>query len=207
MSKLTAIAGPAGALAINDGSRFDILPASTMWLVYLLALVVGGGLMLVQAISGGHASVDVGHSVDIQHHGAGPGLLSIRSAIYGLFTFGFVGAALHIPRLTGRGAAFAIATASGVAAMLIAGFTFARLGSADASGSASLDEARGRRARVLIPCSTDRAGKIRLTLGGQEVDMKAITAGAPIPAGVEVVVLEVQDDVARVAPASGGGAS
>ncbi|HET6898395.1 MAG TPA: hypothetical protein VFK70_08610, partial [Vicinamibacteria bacterium] len=108
-----------------------------MWLVYVLALVVGGGLMLVQAVSGGHDTVDPGHSLDIQHHGAGPGLLSIRSFIYALFTFGFVGAALHIPGITGRTTALLIALASGVAGGLAAGFVFARLGSAAASGAAS----------------------------------------------------------------------
>jgi hypothetical protein len=176
-----------------------------MWLVYLLALVVGGGLLFVQAVSGGHDSMEVGPHPDVQHHGAGPGLLSIRSAIYGLFTFGFVGAALHIPRITSPLAALALASASGVAAALAAGFTFARLGSADASGAASLLEAKGRRARVLLPCAADRPGKIRLELGGQQVDMKATTSGPLIPAGVEVVVVEVQEDVARVAPIAGTG--
>ena len=162
--------------------------------------------MLVQALSGGHDTVDAGHSLDIQHHGGGPGVLSIRSFIYGVFAFGFVGAALHIPGITSRRSALLIALASGVAAGLAAGLTFARLGSAAASGAASLHEAAGRRARVLLPCAADRPGKIRLELGGQQVDMKATTVGALIPAGTEVVVVEVREDVALVAPAplSGG---
>ena len=172
-----------------------------MWLVYVLALVLGGGLMLVQVVSGGHDAVDPGHSLDIQHHGAGPGVLSIRSFIYGLFTFGFVGAALHILRITSPRAALLLALASGVAGGLAAGLTFARLGSAAASGAASLHEARGRRGRVLLPCAPERPGKIRLELGGQQVDMKATTSGPPIPAGAEVVVVEVREDVALVAPA------
>jgi membrane protein implicated in regulation of membrane protease activity len=171
-----------------------------MWLVYVLALVLGGGLMLVQAVSGGHDTVDAGHSLDIQHHGGGPGVLSIRFFIYGLFAFGFVGTALHVLRITGRWTAFALALASGVAAGLAAGYTFARLGSSSASGAASLHEATGRRARVLLPCAPDRPGKIRLELGGQQVDMKATTSGPPIPAGAEVVVVEVREDVALVAP-------
>lgn len=179
-----------------------------MWLVYLLALILGGGLLLVQALSGGHESIAHGDSVDVQHHGAGPGLLSIRSMIYGLFAFGFVGAALHILHLTGRLSAFSLAVASGIAATVMAGLTFSRLGSAEASGAASLVQAKGRRARVLLPCTAERPGKIRLELGGQQVDMKAVTTEpTPIPAGMEVVVVEVRDDVARVAPAVTGGAS
>ncbi|HEU0092870.1 MAG TPA: hypothetical protein VFS78_12195 [Vicinamibacteria bacterium] len=172
-----------------------------MWLVYVLALVVGGGLMLVQAVSGGHDTIDAGHALDIQHHGGGPGVLSIRSFIYGLFTFGFVGAALHILRITGHGPALLLALASGVGGGLAAGLTFARLGSPSASGAASLHEAKGRQARVLLPCTKERPGKIRLELGGQEVDMTATTGGPPIPAGALVVVVEVREDVALVAPA------
>jgi membrane protein implicated in regulation of membrane protease activity len=177
-----------------------------MWLVYVLALVVGGGLMLVQAVSGGHDTIDVGHSLDIQHHGGGPGVLSIRFFIYGLFAFGFVGAALQILRITGRWPALLLALASGVGAGLAAGFTFARIGSPSASGAASLHEARGQRARVLLPCTKERPGKVRLELGGQEVDMMATTSGPPIPAGAEVVVVEVREDVAHVAsaPRTGG---
>jgi len=155
--------------------------------------------MLVQALSGGHDMIDAGHSLDIQHHGGGPGVLSIRSFIYGLFTFGFVGAALHVLRITGHGPALLLALASGVGGGLAAGLTFARLGSPSASGAASLHEAKGRQARVLLPCTKERPGKI--ALGGQEVDMTATTGGPPIPAGALVVVVEVREDMALVAPA------
>jgi hypothetical protein len=159
-----------------------------MWLVYVLALIVGGGLLLVQALSAAHDSVD--HAPDA-HHGAGPGLLSIRSAIYGVFAFGFVGATLHILGLTSP---------------LAAGYTFATLGSPDASGAAHFLDARGKRARVLLPCTRERAGKIRLQIGGQQVDMKATSEGPPIPEGADVIVVDVLDDVARVAAAGTGGA-
>jgi hypothetical protein len=176
-----------------------------MWLAYVLAVVVGGGLLFMQAISGGHHAVEGGAAPDVQHHGAGPGVLSLRSAIYGLFTFGFVGGALHIPRLASPGAALGLAALSGLCATVAAGLTFSRLGSAEASGAASLLQAKGRRARVLLACTPDRAGKIRLDLGGQQVDMQATSAGGIIPAGAEVVVVEVREDVARVAPTLGTG--
>lgn len=175
-----------------------------MWLVYLLALVVGGGLLFVQLVSGGH-DAHGGHPTDVQHHGQGPGLVSVRSAIYGLFTFGFVGAALRIPGLTSKAAAFLIALASGIATTLAAGYTFARLGNVDASGAASLRDAVGRRARVLLPCSPERPGKIRLEIGGQQVDMPATCGGPAIPAGTEVIVVEVEENMARVAQVVGRG--
>ncbi len=176
-----------------------------MWLAYVLALVVGGGLLFMQAVSGGHHAVEGGDAPDVQHHGAGPGVLSLRSAIYGLFTFGFVGGALHIPGLATPRAALLLAALSGLAATVAAGLTFSRLGSADASGAASLLEAKGRHARVLLACTADRPGKIRLDLGGQQVDMQATSTGGIIPAGAEVVVVEVREDVARVAPNGGTG--
>ena len=56
---------------------------------------------------------------------------------------------------------------------------------------------------------TQIVGKIRLELGGQQVDMKATCEGPSIPAGAEVVITDVRDDVACVAPAratlTGGG--
>ena len=58
---------------------------------------------------------------------------------------------------------------------------------------------------MLLPCTADRPGKIRLELGGQQVDMKATSGGPLIPAGAEVVVVEVLEDVARVAPIGGTG--
>ena len=64
-----------------------------MWLLYLLALILGGGMLLVQMLAGGDGhdvDHDLGH-VDATHPHDGPGLLSIRSAMYGLFTFGLVG--------------------------------------------------------------------------------------------------------------------
>jgi membrane protein implicated in regulation of membrane protease activity len=178
-----------------------------MWLVYLLALVVGGGLLFVQLVSGGHDAHGGGHPGDVQHHGAGPGLVSVRSAIYGLFAFGFVGAALRIPGLTSKAASFLIALASGIATTLAAGYTFSRLGSVEASGAASLGDAVGRRARVLIPCSPERPGKIRVEIGGQQVDMTAVCSGSGIAAGTDVVVIAVEENMARVAPATRGGTS
>ena len=63
-----------------------------MWLLYLLALILGGGILLVQLLAGsdGHHGLDHGR-VDATHPYEGPGLLSVRSAMYGLFTFGVVG--------------------------------------------------------------------------------------------------------------------
>src|SRR5262245_12610186 len=89
-----------------------------MWLLYLLALILGGGILLVQLLAGtDHHAVDHG-AFDHGDHGGphpyeGPGVLSIRSATYGLFTFGLVGGVLHVLALASPGLALAGGLATG----------------------------------------------------------------------------------------------
>lgn len=180
-----------------------------MWLVYLIALVLGGGVLLLQIIGGAKGDLDHGlgshgpdgHVHDLQHGGPEPGVISTRALVYALFTFGFVGAALHILGLTSPGLAGAVAVVAGVAAGLGVGYVFAQIGHPGASGAATYEEARGHRARVLLACAPDRPGKIRLQLKGQTVDLRATSESGTLPEGTEVVVIDVRDDVARVAGA------
>jgi membrane protein implicated in regulation of membrane protease activity len=176
-----------------------------MWLVYLIALVLGGGVLLLQIIGGSKGDLDHGMEGhlhhDFGHHGPEPGIISTRAVVYALFTFGFVGGALHIVGLTSPGVAGVVAVLSGVAAGLGVGYVFAHVGHPEASGSAAFDEARGLRGRVLLACAPDRQGKIRLNLKGQTVDLRATSESGTLPEGTEVVVVDVRDDVARVAGA------
>jgi len=178
-----------------------------MGLLYVLALILGGGLLLVQLLGGGHHDgMDhfggADHLGGADHHPSqGPGLLSTRSLTYGLFAFGFAGASLYLLRLTGPWAALAIAAAAGVAATLGVGSTLRAVGDPAASGEAALDEARGRSGRVLLPLTRDRPGKIRVQIKGQTVDLLATTASGELPAGADVVVVDVRGDVAEVVAA------
>jgi membrane protein implicated in regulation of membrane protease activity len=165
-----------------------------MWLVYLVALIVGGGVLLLQIVSGlGH----VDHGLDL--HPSGPGLLSTRAAMFGLLGFGMVGAPVHVLGLLTPRGAFVLALASGMACAVLTGLAFRRLGHQGASGSASFEEARGQRARVIVACAPGRRGKVRVSLKGMLVDMMA-EGPVEIPAGAAVRILDVQDDVARVEP-------
>lgn len=175
-----------------------------MWLVYAVAFVLGGGILFIQLVSG--TDHDVGADHDFgggDHHPLeGPGLMSIRSLSYGTFAFGFVGGMLHVLGLVRPPVALGTGIASGVVAALLVGLTFRRLSDVAVSGEASLHEAAGSRARVLVPCARDRAGKVRVTLKGQTVDMLATTDEDAIAAGAEVVITEVRDMVAHVASVS-----
>jgi hypothetical protein len=172
-----------------------------MWLVYLISMILGGGVLLVQVLSGkshdpGHFEHDLGTD-----HVPGPSILSTRSLVYGLFPFGFVGAALHIPGLAAPGLALALALLSGGAAAVAVGYAFFYAGHPEAAGGGQFAEAKGRKARVLLPCTPDRRGKIRVSLRGHQVDMMALSEKGEIAEGREVVVVDVRDDIARVAEA------
>ena len=178
-----------------------------MWLLYAVAFLLGAGILLIQLLSGGHhghaaAGPDIGHDGGGHHAAHGPSLMSLRSASYGVFTFGFVGGTLHVLGLTSPTAALIVALVAGLGVMLGVGLTFQRLGDPAVSGEAGLHEARGATGRVLVDCARGREGKVRVTLKGQTVDMLATTDEDAIPAGTEVVVEDVQDMVARVARAA-----
>jgi hypothetical protein len=165
-----------------------------MWLLYLLALILGGGILLVQLVAGSDDH-DVDHG---PHPYEGPGLLSVRSATYGLFTFGVVGGVLHVLGLARPGLALAGGLVTGALTTFFVGLTFKRLSDPNATGEASLHEVEGGSGRVLVACSRGSRGKIRVMLKGQQVDMLATTDDESIPVGTDVLVVEVRDDVAHV---------
>lgn len=169
-----------------------------MWLVYVIAAVLGGGFLLVQVLSGHH---DVGgHDIDAGDHHAihGPGILSTRSLMFGLTAFGLVGGPLQILGILTPGTALAVAVASATGASIASGWVFRAVGASSASGAAAFDELRGRPARVLVSLSRTQRGKIRASLKGHLVDLVAVTEGDEIGEGAEVTIVEVRDDVAHV---------
>ena len=173
-----------------------------MWLVYAIALILGGGIVLLQMLAGGDHHI--GHAemaLDAHHAPTGPGILSTRSATFALFAFGLVGTPLQLFRLAAPAATFSVAIASGVVAGLVAGLAFRALGHEGASGQAAFLEAKGQRAKVLVPCARAQRGKIRARIKGQLVDMMATTDEPQIAAGREVLIVDIHDDVAHVVTA------
>jgi len=173
-----------------------------MWLVYAVALVVGGGIVLLQVLAGADHHIGTADaSLDAHHAPTGPGLLSTRSITFAVFAFGLVGTPLHAFGLASPTVVLAVAAASGVVAGLVAGLAFRALGHGGASGEAAFHEAKGQRARVLVPCARARRGKIRARIKGQLVDMMATTDEPQIAAGREVLIVDIHDDVAHVVTA------
>ena len=174
-----------------------------MGLVYLVALALGGGFLAVQVFLSGHDQTDL-HDLSGEGAGAGHGAsdhsggwLSPRFFTFAAFAFGFAGCLLHFLGLASPPLALGLSAAAGLGAGFLASGVFRALRRQDVSSSASLDEASGQLARVLLPCGPDQQGKVRVTLKGQNVDLIA-TADGPVEPGTEVVVLDVKNDVARV---------
>jgi membrane protein implicated in regulation of membrane protease activity len=170
-----------------------------MWIVYLVALILGGGALFVQLLAGSDHDLG-GHDVSLAdaHPDAGPGIVSTRSITFALAAFGLVGAPLHILGILAPSRALTVALLAAVGAGTIAGFAFRRLGSASASGAASFRELVGRPGRVLVPLGGEQRGKIRVALGGHLVDVLATTDEDHIEAGASVKVVDVRDEVAHV---------
>jgi membrane protein implicated in regulation of membrane protease activity len=174
-----------------------------MWLLYLIALIVGGGFLLVQLVVGfgGHDVGDHSFGLSDAHPGSGPGLLSTRALTFGTAAYGLVGAPLHILHILTPWQAFAFAVAAAFSAMFVSASAFRRLGDPAASGAASLAELVGREARVLVAVVRGETGKVRVTLGGQVVDVLATTDAERLEAGTTVHVDEVRGETVHVGPA------
>src|SRR5687767_11037354 len=160
-----------------------------MWLLYLVAVVLGGGSLLVQIFAGDHGDAGDGLDHGGGAHPDGPGILSTRSLVYALFTFGFVGGLLHVTGAVEPRTALVVGIAAAVAAGALVGYLFQSLGHAGASGAAGLDEVRGRKARVLVACARGRRGKVRVQLKGHQVDVLATTDEEQIAEGSDVLIV------------------
>lgn len=204
-----------------------------MGAAYLFALVVGVGILTIQAILGSKdadggadkdfgkdlhfdAEADVEADADADADGdaeagadqdsliGGPAdlvalFLSVRFWVFASLGFGLSGTLLTF--LTGVGAiptavtAISLGLFSGLAAALT--FRFLRR-----TASATTEDHRiaaiGRVGRVLLPVQEGSRGKVRIEIGGRNVDLIAKTNGLRIERGDTVIVEDVEDDTALV---------
>lgn len=188
--------------------------------VYLFALIVGAGLLLV-GLGGGdadaEADVDVDADLDAEAAGeAGPvetqhgdfgqlllGLFRPRNLVFGAAGFGLTGTALTLVGTNPVFTAFA-AAGLGVGFALLSHVVFTWLKRSDAAIDPLSDaQLMGERARVTVPLEPGASGRVACLLGGREVYLTARLgpgAGDPVPAGSEVVVVRVTNGVAEVLP-------
>ncbi|MEJ2539763.1 MAG: hypothetical protein P8188_07315 [Gemmatimonadota bacterium] len=184
-----------------------------MMAVYLFALILGGGLLLLSLLGGEGGDVDVG---DLELDGLGDAgdlgseggdasaskIFSLRSLIYAVFGFGATGAlltTLGLPRPVTLGGAIV----TGLLAGAMVSATFGYLHRTE-SGTKLGDEALlGLTGRVVLPIERERPGAVVVIRGDRRLRLRALphSSGEGEPAGWDrVLVVEVVDGVARVAP-------
>lgn len=182
-----------------------------MGLVYLFALLVGLGILGLQAAMGGKGGADdVGgdHGNDGSDHAVAKSagtsfdfiafFLSFRFWIFAALGFGMAGSLLHYLNLAGPVVVFALAAASGLGAGLFASLVFSLVMRSSVSSTTDVNQARGTVGRVLVPVGKQKTGQIRVVLRGQSVDLVAKTDGEDLARGDQVLVEEIEGNTARV---------
>lgn len=192
---------------------------------YIGALLFGGLLLALSLFAGGHDDADGdghadghgdghgdghadGHSHAAQvahaHGGAADGFLSTFASLrFWTFFFAFGGATglaltiLGLPSgVTGAAAGVMGGVAGGFAA-----WAFRYIGKNSLSSALSSEDWIGRTAKVTVPVSAERPGKILLTFDNEVKELLALSAGASdgaIGVGEEVLVVSMADGVAKV---------
>lgn len=177
-----------------------------MFAFFVACAVLGGALLVLQVVlalvgldghagHAGDAHLDLdGHAHDGVAHAVGHGLdlFSARSITAGLAFFGLAGAGAARAGWRPGLAAFCAAVA-GLVAMLAVAWIMSQLLRLEDDGTVRVEHAVGEPATVYltIPGARSGAGKVTLTLQGRTVEYQAVTAGAPLPTGAPVVVVDV----------------
>jgi len=181
--------------------------------LYLAALILGLGTVMVQLLmggqgdadAGGEASSDVDQDVDTDHADADSGFLpiflSLRFWIFGLLAFGMVGSLLHFLGLASALVTLVMASIMGMGSGMLASWIFRLLNRQHVSSGAGENDAVGHVGKVLIRVPTQGHGKVRIQLKGQTLDLLATTDEVELLEGEQVLVEEMRDGRARVAKA------
>ena len=172
-----------------------------MLALYLFCLIVGGGLLLFSVIGndgdGHHAGLDGG---TMAHE-----FFSVRALSYLLAGFGATGFLVGSLTDTGAVATAAWAVATGLLAAGAASLVYGWLRSSESGVLATTSEhLAGLPARVLLPVTQERRGKVVAVYGGREIELLARLHGEAdpeCPRGSTVVIVDIQGDTALVTPA------
>jgi hypothetical protein len=179
-----------------------------MEFLYWLALVFGGGLFALSLFgewfgAHGHADPTGGH-VDI-HHGDfhWSKLFSLRNLTYFLFAFGATG--VLASTVAGDLVSAVAATGTGVVAWVLSSTLFGYLKKSE-SGERPTDRTLvGKVGQVTLPMVSGGTGKVMVTRSGQTQELLAkpmASEEGPVETWHSVVIVEVRDGIAYVAPYS-----
>ena len=175
--------------------------------VYIAALVLGGGALVVQLATGHHDAG--GHDgSDGADHDAGIAtfVASARFWAFGLLAFGLVGTLLTVFGFAGAVLTSVLAGAMGVVAGVSAVATLRRLRLRSESSHATSRDVVGQIGRVLVPPNESGLAKVRVSVKGAHVDYVARTREALLEGedvlvedcdGAEVTVSRAPKELAR----------
>jgi len=194
--------------------------------VYIFCLVLGGGLLLLSLLgdvfgdAGSDLDLDISGDVSFEIEGADIGdadldghggdashasrILSIRTLTYALFGFGAVGTLLGLFGSAAFVTTLGLALTGGFLSGALVTSAFRYLAITDTGAQASDDTFVGLAGSVTVPISTESAGAVAVQRGQRRISLRALphesVRGQDPAAWTSVVVVEMEEGVARVAP-------
>jgi hypothetical protein len=178
-------------LSLLNGARAY---APLVLYVYVAAAVVGLVLLVASLFGAGHDHA-AGHDGTTDGD-ASPAfaLLSVRVWTYVLAFGGATGVLLRLVGHEGEPVSGIGGLAVGIAAAAMARFVIGRAARAGAAGMVQARDLVGRSAAVVVPFAGATTGKVRVRVGGADVDLLATTEdGEALGRNDEVLIVEVKE--------------
>jgi membrane protein implicated in regulation of membrane protease activity len=174
---------------------------------YIVAAIVGGGLVLVTLVTGhGDHDADIGHHDHDFDHEAGHGdvwlpFLSLRFWTYFLMVAGLTGILLtqftdSIEPMTAVWSAV-----SGLSVGLVVSLLMRWAKNMQTDDATRTQDFLGREATVIVPIRPNLEGKVRLEVKGEIIELLALPyEDREITREENVVIVALENDRARVMP-------
>lgn len=184
-------------------------------MMYMIALIAGGGLVVVSSFAGGFGAdadldvdadlaIDADMDPELDVDGADFGDLSVFLKFkFWTFFFAFFGLSGFLLTKLGTSAvlSFLVALVVGVLAGFSMSWTLEKLKSRQRGSHATLDNLLGRDAVVQTAVRGDVSGSVRVELGGRTIDLIANSEVEDrIEAGEKVTIVAFESGRARVVP-------
>ncbi len=192
-----------------------------MLAIYLFSLALGGVLIVASIFMGSHdhsageldahahmeleADHDLGmdhdlaeHSQELAGHDTWLPFLSLRFWTFGLAAFGLTGTLLQLTGISSLVSAL-VSAPMGLLTGTAVAWLFHYLRKTTVGQALDLHSLRGEEARVILPISSEKTGKIRIMLEHQVLEIPATTSeGQLLEPGSRVLLVSVEDGKADV---------
>jgi membrane protein implicated in regulation of membrane protease activity len=170
-----------------------------MLYLYAASLLFGGVMIGASLLFGGsHHDGEAFHVHDMGAEGWLP-FGSIRFWTFLSFVFGLTGGLFTLAGSMGEWSALIVSAIFGLFSAIGATAALKKLSNRQISSGVRQEDYIGVTARVLLPMSGQKLGKIRVQLKGQAHDLQAVVDGDDeVQPKDEVMIVEVNDEVAKV---------